>query len=182
MSESELERQGIGRRGFLSGTAAAAVGLGAGTARADEAGDAFTYEVTRTEDEWRARLSEDEFHILREGGTEAPESSPLWKENRPGIYCCKGCDLRIYRSLHKLQLTKGWAFFRHSYPDTVLTDLDLMGGRMGDPFAELGASMEVHCRRCGSHLGHIVTVSDEFPDKPIHCINGRALRFEEASA
>ncbi|MXQ09269.1 peptide-methionine (R)-S-oxide reductase [Alphaproteobacteria bacterium GH1-50] len=181
MTDTGTERQGIGRRGFMTGTAAAAVGLGAGAAKAADPGAGFTYEVTRSEAEWRAMLTKDEFHILRMGGTEAPQSSPLWKENRPGTYCCKGCDLTIYRSLHKLKLDKGWAFFRHSYPDTVLTDLDLMGGRMGDPFAEIRAAMEVHCRRCGSHLGHIVSLP-EVPDRPIHCINGAALRFEEASA
>ena len=177
-----MARNGFARRDFLTGTAAAAAGLGTATARAGAAGTAFAYEVTRTDEEWRNRLTDLEYFILRNGGTEGERTSLLWDESRPGTYCCKGCDLRLYRSLHKMTLSKGWAFFRHAYPDTVLTDLDLMGGRMGDPFAELGAALEVHCRRCGSHLGHIVSIPAEVPDRPIHCINGHALTFEPADA
>jgi peptide-methionine (R)-S-oxide reductase len=76
----------------------------------------------------------------------------------------------------KIELEMGWVFFRHSRKDTVMTDLDLGEGMVGDPFAEMSAAMEVHCRRCGSHLGHIVALPD-VPDRPIHCINGFALRF-----
>ena len=170
------------RRDFMTGSAVAAVALGTGEAVAGDPGEAFAYEVTRTDNEWRNMLTELEYFVLRKGGTEGERTSLLWNETRPGTYCCKGCDLTIYRSLHKLQLTKGWAFFRHSYPNTVLTDLDLMGGRMGDPFAELGAGLEVHCRRCGSHLGHIVSIEAEVPGKPIHCINGHALTFQPAEA
>ena len=177
-----MARVGLARRDFLTGTAAATIGLGASRARAGEAGEAFSYEVSRPEGEWRERLSDVEYFVLREGGTEGQRTSLLWDETRPGTYCCKGCDLLLYRSLHKMQLSKGWAFFRHSYPDTVLTGLDLQGGRMGDPFAELGALLEVHCRRCGSHMGHIVSIPEEVPGRPIHCINGHALTFEPAEA
>ncbi|MBT8417222.1 MAG: peptide-methionine (R)-S-oxide reductase [Silicimonas sp.] len=169
----------LGRRGFLGATAAAAIGTGTRRATASETGDAFVYQVQRTEEEWRAMLDDAEYAILREAGTEQPHSNPLWNEKRSGTYCCRGCDLTVYRSLHKLDLDKGWAFFRHSFRDTVLTDLDLKGGRMGDPFAELAAGLEVHCRRCGSHLGHIVALP-EVPGQPIHCINGTSLRFEAA--
>ena len=167
----------LGRRGFLFGTAAAAVGATAAPSQARETGDSFSYEIQRSDEEWRAMLSDLEYNILRTGATEPPRSSPLWEEQRSGTYCCRGCDLTLYKSLHKIQLDKGWAFFRHSLKDTVLTDLDLQGGRMGDPFAELAAGLEVHCRRCGSHLGHIVALA-EVPNAPIHCINGAALRFE----
>ncbi len=177
-----MNTNNLKRRDFLAGTAVSAIGLGTQQALAGEASDAFVYEVTRTENEWRERLTETEYFVLREFGTEDQRSSPLWNEKRPGFYCCKGCDLTIYRSLHKIELSKGWAFFRHSYPDTVLTGLDLNGGRMGDPFAEIAAAMEVHCRRCGSHLGHIVNIPEEVPGKPIHCINGHALTFLPAEA
>lgn len=169
----------LGRRGFLGGTAAVALGAGAVRATAADTEDAFVYQVRRSDTEWRAMLNDQEFSVLREGGTEEPHSNSLWNEKRPGIYCCRGCDLAIYKSLYKLQLNRGWAFFRHSMMNTVLTELDLRGGRMGDPFAELLAGMEVHCRRCGSHLGHIVVVSEK-PEAPIHCINGTSLRFEVA--
>lgn len=169
------------RRTFLLGAAGAAIASNAARAAARDEGEEFVYEVRRSDAEWRNLLNETEFEILRNGKTEPQRSSPLWKERRQGTYCCKGCDLTIYKSLHKIQLSKGWAFFRHSLKDTVMTDLDLNGGEMGDPFAELAAGMEVHCRRCGSHLGHIVAM-DEVRGQPIHCINGAALRFEISDA
>lgn len=172
-----MKSKALGRRGFLCGTAAAAVGAGTAPARAgDDAAD-FAYQVQRSDAEWRAMLSELEYNVLRGGATEPPRSSPLWVEDRPGEYCCRGCDLTLYKSLTKIRLDKGWVFFRHAFKNAVLTDIDLQGGRMGDPFAELAAGLEVHCRRCGSHLGHIVALP-EVPNAPLHCINGAALRFE----
>lgn len=166
------------RRTFLSaGVASAAMAGSTRKARALDDGDAFAYEIQRTEEEWRARLDDVEYFVLREGGTEVPKSNPLWNSSDVGTYCCRGCDLTLYDSLQKIQLDKGWVFFRHSRPDTMLTSLDLNGGSMADPFARLAAGMEVHCRRCGSHLGHIVAMP-EVPNKPIHCINGAALSFE----
>ena len=177
-----MKLNNLKRRDFLAGTAVSTLGLTANAAKAGPGTDDFAYEVTRTEAEWRDMLTETEYFVLRDFGTEEQRSSPLWNERRPGTYCCKGCDLTIYRSLHKIELSKGWAFFRHSYPDAVLTGLDLNGGREGDPFAEIAAAMEVHCRRCGSHLGHIVNIPEEVPGKPIHCINGHALTFQPAEA
>ena len=170
----------IGRRSFLmSGAAAATLASPATRAEALEVSD-YHYPITRSDAEWRERLSPIEHFVLREGGTEARRTSTLWNNTAVGTYCCRGCDLTLYDSLQKLELDMGWVFFRHSRKDTVMTDLDLGDGRAGDPFAEMQASMEVHCRRCGSHLGHIVTLPD-VPDRPIHCINGFGLRFEAAA-
>ena len=174
-----MPKTNLPRRALLVGAAGAVVASRARPAAARDSSDNLVYEINRSEAEWRDLLSNFEFDILRNGKTEPQRSSPLWKEKRSGNYCCRGCDLTIYKSLHKLQLSKGWAFFRHSLRNTVMTDLDLNGGQMGDPFAELAAGLEVHCRRCGSHLGHIVS-TDEVRGKPIHCINGAALRFEQA--
>ena len=172
----------IGRRTFMTSTAAAAaVSSTAGAARAADDGEDFVYEIARSDEEWRDRLSSEEYFVLRERGTETPRSSPLWNSKDVGTYCCKGCELTIYDSLQKIQLEKGWAFFRHSRPATVMTALDLAGGAMSDPFARLGAMMEAHCRRCGSHLGHIVALP-EVPNRPIHCINGHALNFQPQTA
>lgn len=171
----------IGRRAFLASSAAApALALQPNAAHAGEE-DAYQYPITRTAEEWSERLTPIEHYVLREGGTEAPRTSTLWNSKGVGTYCCRGCDLTLYDSLQKIELDKGWVFFRHSRKDTVMTDLDLGEGMAGDPFAEMRAAMEVHCRRCGSHLGHIVALPD-VPDRPIHCINGFALRFEETSA
>jgi len=172
----------LGRRAFL-GAAAASAALLSKTkqAQAFDSDDIYQYPVTHSDAEWREQLSEIEHYVLRGRGTEAPHSSALWESTATGTYCCRGCDLTLYDSLQKLELDKGWAFFRHSHKDTVMTDLDLGPGEMGDPFAEMNAMMEAHCRRCGSHLGHIVALP-EVKGRPIHCINGFALRFEPANA
>lgn len=164
------------RRAFLTMAATApALAMGASRVHA-RTDDAFTYEVTRTDDAWRARLSDEEFRILREGGTEARFASPFARENAEGIYHCKGCDLPLYDSTHYSPQKVGFVFFDHSRPNAVLTDIDATdyNGLLPEPL-EL---IEVHCRRCGSHLGHLVVLTDD----PLHCINGTALRFEPAAA
>lgn len=180
----------ISRRSILVSSAAiAATGIAGkaaaqaavetnGTLQANSASDVlpqnpdFQYSYQKTEKEWRAQLTEAEYGILREGKTEKKKSSPLWKEKRAGEYHCKGCDLRVYSSDYKVNLNKGWVFFRQSEPDSVLLGIDLVttyGGRKKN-----GSVMEAHCRRCGSHFGHILYVKGEI----LHCINGAALSFE----
>ncbi len=160
----------------ISAQAQQAVRLGS-----QEMGIDFDYEVTRTEAEWRAMLDDNEYYILRETGTEPPKSSPLWNEERAGNYHCKGCDLLVYPSEWKVPLDKGWVFFDHAIPNTVMTDLDLGSPYAGNPDMQEVPSeqplIELHCRRCGSHLGHLVSING-----PIHCINGTALDFKPASA
>ena len=134
------------------------------------------YEVGYTEEEWKNRLTEEEFRIMRMGGTEHKKTSKLWNETREGAYKCKGCDLDIYSSEYKVPITKGWVFFSHSEPDSVLTGIDLItnyGWR-----AKKKAAIEAHCRRCGSHLGHVLYVDK----KIVHCINGKAMTFSPTKA
>jgi len=183
------------RRSFLAGaaaiSAATALGRSASATQSVEVSDLnpdlagartmsdipprepnYTYEIRRTQAEWRELLSDSEYAILRQGGTEEPQSSPLWNETRDGVYRCKGCDQLLYWSETKKVLEKGWTFFRHAEPDSVLTGIDET-----DFFGDQKLLMlEVHCRRCGSHLGHIVYISNEV----LHCINGAALKFEMA--
>lgn len=163
------------RRGFLARTLLAASALptlivGRASARPSR-NFTFDYEITRTESEWRSLLSDYEFAILRRGGTEWARSSPLWDDYREGEFHCKGCELHIYSSEWRVELTKGWVFFSHSQPTAVMTDIDPGSpyGRSEDDVPEI----EVHCRRCGSHLGHLLTVED----KLVHCINGASLLF-----
>lgn len=191
-------------RRFLFGSVPAAfatMALG-GKAMANE-DDTFQYEVTRTDDEWRAMLSEDEYKIMRLGGTEAPRSHPLWDSTEKGTYICKGCDLPIYEGRFKVVIDKGWLFYRHSEPNSVLTGIDKsvysqFGGQSGDggtpmvptevdisQFSEEERdlldpllSIEAHCRRCGSHLGHVLYVEN----KLVHCINGTAMNFTPEAA
>ena len=123
----------------------------------------FIYEIRYSEDEWRARLSPDAYKVLREGATEPRHSHYLTRETAPGVYHCQGCDLPVYTSSQKTILDIGWVFFKHALPDSVLLGVDQ--GRI-----------EAHCRRCGSHLGHVLYVQTEI----LHCINGTALDFKAA--
>lgn len=172
------------RRAFLGGTALtvlAAAQAGPGRARAGQGtsgADDWTYEITRTEEEWRAMLSPKEFNILRKGQTELPKTNPNWDRDEEGSYACRGCDLTLYDSVWKTQPNKGWAFFLQSRENTVLMGIDgSPPDGMGDENAP-PAMIEAHCRRCGSHLGHILTVEGI----TMHCINGTSLGFQPASA
>lgn len=136
------------------------------------AGDDFSFEIIRTDEEWRAMLSEEEYQILREGETEWPRSNPLWDDYRAGEFCCRGCDLPLYSSDWRAEIDKGWVFFRHSEPNAVLTAIDTATDySMGA--APARTAIEMHCRRCGSHLGHILNVDAQL----VHCVNGTALTF-----
>jgi len=187
----------VSRRALLAALPAGAAATLAPAAMAEGHGDAFAYEVTRTDDEWRAMLTDDEYAILRSGGTEVPKSDPLWDSEAPGMYACKGCDLPLYDARWKVVLDIGFLFYRHSEPDTVLTSIDRSvyaqfggdAGAMGPVVpeglteAELRALdtlllIEVHCRRCASHLGHLLLAKG----KLLHCINGTALNFTPETA
>ena len=171
----------IERRTFLYGTAIAplAIATQAKAASNKQPDTPFEYEVVRSEAEWKDRLSKEEFDVLRKGSTELPRTSPLWNNAAAGRYCCKGCGLTVYDSTWKVALDKGWLFFAQSRKDTVLMDID---GEPPDGMVDIndryGAIIEAHCRRCGSHLGHILTVEG----KTLHCINGTSLTFEAKTA
>jgi len=171
----------IPRRAFLAGTAGGAIAASTFSTPARAERDSFVYEVQRTEDEWRAMLTKGEYKILRENDTELPKTSDLWQEERAGTYACRGCDLTIYDSVWKEPLDIGWVFFAQSEPDTVLMGIDgspPYGNQMGEGDNRPPAIIEAHCRRCGSHLGHILTVRG----KTLHCINGQALTFAPSEA
>jgi peptide-methionine (R)-S-oxide reductase len=140
------------------GFGVAARGLGA----AEE-----TFEVTRSDAEWRAMLSDAEYRVMRKEGTERAFTSPLNDKKREGTFHCRGCDLPLYASSAKFDSGTGWPSFYESLPDAVATKRDRK---------LLMLRTEVHCRRCGGHLGHV------FDDGPIptgkrHCINGVSLTF-----
>jgi peptide-methionine (R)-S-oxide reductase len=151
---------------LLAGAALPLAGFSAlGRAEAEE-----TFEVTRTEAAWRAMLTPSEYRVMREEGTERAGSSPLDKLYAPGVYQCRGCDLPVYSSEAKYDSGTGWPSFWESLPDAVRTKPDR---------SLFAVRTEVHCRRCGSHFGHI------FDDGPAptgkrHCLNGVALAFVEA--
>ena len=129
-----------------------------------------TFEVTKTEEEWRAILSPAAFAVLREADTERAESSPLDKEFSAGTYSCAGCDLPLYSSEQKFDSGTGWPSFWDPLPDAVRTESD---------WGILGKRTEVHCRRCGGHLGHVFDDGPK-PTGKRYCMNGVALVFRAA--
>lgn len=122
-----------------------------------------------TEDEWEERLTPEQFAVLRKEGTEPAYSSELHDKKEPGIYHCAGCGQAVYSSEHKFDSGTGWpSFYQAITDDAVETKID---------FKLVWPRTEVHCSRCGGHLGHI------FDDGPAptgkrHCINGVALDFK----
>lgn len=172
----------LSRRRFFAASSCAAVAVGSGASArvaARLSDDNFQYEVNRTDEEWRSMLAGDEYGILREGYTEQQKSSPLWEELRDGSYHCKGCDLHTFDANWKRQVDgKGWVFFYHAVPNSIMTDVDGSVPEYGSMAEGKDALTEIHCRRCGSHLGHLLVVAGEMS----HCINGGALNFELKSS
>ena len=179
---------GINRRYFLRGSAVAVAGFSAArpaTADVVAGKDGFSYEVTKTDAEWRAQLGDQGFEIMRLGKTEPQHSSPLWDDRRTGRFDCKACALPVFHSRYRVFPDKGWLFYRVAEPNSVLTGIDGPEGATMDPNLDdllvktpgLGElfSNEVHCRRCGSHLGHIFLISGQI----LHCINGASLDLVE---
>jgi peptide-methionine (R)-S-oxide reductase len=163
------------RRNLLSGAAAVGGLGGVGyilTARNDGANAAVegSFEITRTDAEWKKLLTPAQYDVLRREGTERAFTSPLDREKRSGTFHCAGCDLPVYASATKFDSGTGWPSFWDALPNAVGTKTDRKF---------LMTRTEVHCRRCGGHLGHI------FDDGPAptgkrHCLNGVALKFVAA--
>ena len=127
-----------------------------------------TYAVTKTEAEWREALSPEAFRVLRQHGTERPGTSPLNDEKRPGTFACAGCGQPLFEAETKYESCSGWpSFFAPIDQGAVGTTTDR---------SFFMTRTEVHCSRCGGHLGHV------FPDGPEptglrYCMNGVSLTF-----
>jgi peptide-methionine (R)-S-oxide reductase len=137
-----------------------------------EADDAEVFEVTYSEAEWRARLTPQQYYVLREHGTERAGTSPLDDEKRAGTFVCAGCELALFSSATKFDSGTGWPSFWAPLDNAIGTSVD-------DTW--LMTRTEVHCRRCGGHLGHV------FEDGPPptglrYCMNGAAMAFVPTGA
>ncbi|MDE8350219.1 MAG: peptide-methionine (R)-S-oxide reductase MsrB [Acidocella sp.] len=131
---------------------------------------AEVFEVSHTDAEWQKILTPAQYNILRQQGTETPFSSPLLNEHRAGVFNCAGCALPLYSSTTKYDSHTGWPSFYKPLANAVATSDDNSIGM---------DRTEVHCRRCGGHLGHV------FPDGPPptglrYCMDGLALTFTPA--
>ncbi|KAA9007998.1 peptide-methionine (R)-S-oxide reductase MsrB [Histidinibacterium aquaticum] len=162
------------RRSFLAGGAAIAVAAVGGYAalRGSTAESQESFEVSLSEEEWRERLTDQEFAVLRQEATEEPYSSPLLEESRTGIYTCGGCGQDVYSSETKFESGTGWPSFYAPLENAVATKTD---------YKLVYPRTEVHCDRCGGHLGHIFDDGPE-PTGKRHCLNGVALDFRPAEA
>jgi peptide-methionine (R)-S-oxide reductase len=143
---------------------------GAGTALGVAPSLAKTFEVTHSDAEWRRILGPSAYHIMREQGTEAPFTSPLLNEHRKGTFVCAGCALPLFSSTTKFDSGTGWPSFWAPLPHAIETTTDN---------SWIESRTEVHCRRCGGHLGHVF---DDGP-KPTglrYCMDGLALKFVAA--
>ena len=129
-----------------------------------------TFEVTRTDAEWRAMLTKTQYNVMRNESTERAGSSPLDKNYAAGTYICRGCDLPLYSSKTKFDSGTGWPSFYKSLPRAIGTKKDN---------TLFTTRTETHCRRCGSHLGHIFNDGPK-PTGKRHCLNGVSLKFVAA--
>jgi peptide-methionine (R)-S-oxide reductase len=127
------------------------------------------YEVEKTEEQWRAELSEFEYHVLREAGTERAYTGVLLEEGRVGIYSCKGCGTELFRSNAKFDSHCGWpSFYEPQDGDAVELIEDRSHGMV---------RTEVRCSKCGCHLGHVFEDAPQTPTGDRFCINSVSITF-----
>lgn len=172
MTRREFSLKGLGW--LAAGAGLAGTGALAGT-RGSTAMEQHTtertFEITKTEQEWREILTPEQFYVLRKHGTERAGTSPLNREKRQGVYHCAGCDLPLFSSGTKYESGTGWPSFYAPLDRAIGTKTDR---------SFFMTRTEVHCRRCGGHLGHVFTDGPP-PTGLRYCINGVALTFKPAA-
>ncbi len=158
----------MSRRNLLTGLAGGLAGLMGQAKQANAASPAADPAWQLDNAEWKRRLSEDAYRVLRREGTEPPFSSALNGEKRKGTFHCAGCDLPLFSSAAKYESGTGWPSFWQPLPQAVATKLD---------FKLIVPRREYHCSRCGGHQGHVFGDGPR-PTGKRYCNNGVALRFK----
>jgi peptide-methionine (R)-S-oxide reductase len=130
------------------------------------------FPIQKTDEEWKAELSSEQFHVLRKHGTERAGTSPLDKVYQPGVYNCSGCGQELFKADTKFNSGTGWPSFFAPLPEATATTTDR---------SFFTVRTEVHCSNCGGHLGHV------FDDGPAptgkrYCMNGVSLKFVPAES
>ncbi|MEO8366964.1 MAG: peptide-methionine (R)-S-oxide reductase MsrB [Pseudoxanthomonas sp.] len=159
-----LRNGGLALAGSMFALSACSAGTNAAVVPAQK------FEVMRSDAQWRERLTPAQYSILRQQGTERPYSSPLNSEHRRGTFACAGCALPLFSSTTKFESGTGWPSFYAPLANAVAETRDSTLGMV---------RTEIHCRRCGGHLGHV------FDDGPRptglrYCMNGLSLTFTAA--
>ncbi len=162
----------VTRRTFVRDGAVAAAALLIYSRSMPPAKAAQTFELTMSEDEWRKKLTPDQFAILRQSATERPFTSALLNEKRNGVFACAGCDLALFSSSTKYERNTGWPSFWAPLDNASGTEEDKSFGLV---------RTSVHCRRCGGHLGHVFEDGPK-PTGLRYCMNGIALTFKASAA
>ena len=157
------------RRAALGLIGAGAIAL-AVAGRTGAAAKPRRFEIVKSPAEWRRQLGPERYRILRQAGTERAFTSPLNKEHRRGLFVCAGCALPLFTSATKFDSGTGWPSFWKPLPNAVITEADYSFGMR---------RIEVLCRRCGGHLGHVFNDGPR-PSGLRFCMNGLALRFRPA--
>lgn len=158
-----MSRRGFGKTSFAA-LLAAASGSQAG------ASGAKTFEIAKTDEEWRKLLTKEQYYVLRKHGTERAFTSPLDKVYEAGTYHCAGCALPLFASSTKFNSGTGWPSFWKPLDDAIGTTEDR---------SFFTVRTEVHCRRCGGHLGHVFD-DGPAPTRLRYCMNGVAMTFTPA--
>lgn len=131
----------------------------------------MNYPVNKSDQQWREELTEFEYHVLREAGTERAYTGELLEEHREGTFSCRGCGAELFKSVAKFESHCGWpSFYEPKEGDAVELLEDRSHGM---------SRTEVRCKACGSHLGHVFEDAPQTPTGDRYCINSVSITFTE---